>query len=34
MADASTRFVSDSIDFDVYLATGSKDGTETQGGQQ
>lgn len=34
MADASTRFVSDSIDFDVYLATGSKDGGETLGGKQ
>ena len=34
MADGSTRFVSDSINFNVYLATGSKDGNEPQGGQQ
>ncbi len=34
MADASTRFVADSIDFDIYLATGSRDGAEPQGGMQ
>jgi hypothetical protein len=34
MSDASTRFVADSINFDVYLASGSKDGNETSGGQQ
>lgn len=34
MADASTRFVSDSIDFTVYLATASREGGEPQGGQQ
>jgi prepilin-type N-terminal cleavage/methylation domain-containing protein len=34
MSDASTRFVPDTISFDVYLATGSKDGGETQGGTQ
>jgi prepilin-type N-terminal cleavage/methylation domain-containing protein len=33
MADASTRFVSDSIDFSVYLATASREGREPQGGQ-
>ena len=34
MSDASTRFVADSINFDVYLASGSKDGNESSGGQQ
>ncbi|MCH5377176.1 MAG: DUF1559 domain-containing protein [Planctomycetes bacterium] len=34
MADGSTRFVSDSIDFNIYLATASRDGGESTGGQQ
>jgi hypothetical protein len=34
MSDGSTRFVADTINFDVYLATGSKDGGETEGGRQ
>ncbi len=34
MADASTRFVSDAINWDVYLASGSKDGGEVEGGQK
>ncbi len=33
MADGSCRFVSETIDFDVYLATGSRDGGEVLGGQ-
>jgi len=34
LSDGSTRFVADTINFDVYLATGSKDGGETEGGRQ
>jgi len=34
MADGSVRFVSTSIDFVVYLATGSRDGKEAEGGRQ
>jgi hypothetical protein len=34
LADGSVRFVPDTIDFAVYLATGSKDGGEPQGGRQ